>query len=92
MLKEELGSIYIGVHGFYEAYFGSIEGLEEAGTAVFRKCQEGISPLFTEDGWRSWPKSAKERDVLDWLSPLVRKLRDMAVEEVSNFAHSMSTY
>jgi hypothetical protein len=28
VLKEELGSTYIGVQWFYEAYFGSIEGLE----------------------------------------------------------------
>ncbi|KAB8069840.1 hypothetical protein BDV29DRAFT_182013 [Aspergillus leporis] len=81
VLKEELGSIYIGVRGFYEAYFGGIEGLEEAGAAVFRKCQEGANPLFTEDGWRSWPESAKERNVLDWLAPLVKDLRDLAVEE-----------
>lgn len=81
VLKEELGSIYIGVPGFYQAYFSGIEGLEEAGATVFRRCQEGHNPLFTDKGWRDWPESAKERDVLDWLSSWVNKLRDMAVEE-----------
>lgn len=81
VLKEELGSIYIGVPGFYEAYFSAIEGLEEAGATVFRRCQEGHNPLFTENGWRDWPESATEREVLDWLSSSVDKLRDMATEE-----------
>ncbi|KAF4211370.1 hypothetical protein CNMCM5878_002704 [Aspergillus fumigatiaffinis] len=81
VLKEELGSIYIGVPGFYEAYFSGIEGLEEAGATVFRRCQEGHNPLFTENGWRDWSESAKEREVLDWLSGWVNKLRNMAIEE-----------
>ncbi|KAB8227915.1 protein kinase family protein [Aspergillus alliaceus] len=81
VLKEELGPIYTGIRGFYEAYFGNIEGLEEAGAAVFRRSQEGDNPVFTKDGWRKWPESAKEKDVLDWLAPLVRDLRNLAVEE-----------
>ncbi|KAA8644936.1 hypothetical protein EYZ11_009255 [Aspergillus tanneri] len=83
VLKEELGSIYIGVRGFYKAYFGGIEGLEEMVTAVFRKCH-GNNPLFTEYGWLGWPKSAKEREVLDWLAPLVRRLHNLAVDEGFN--------
>ncbi|PLB49113.1 hypothetical protein P170DRAFT_455861 [Aspergillus steynii IBT 23096] len=75
MLKEELKSIYVGVQGFYEAYFGDIDGLEEAGAAVFRRCQEGQSPLFTKNGWRDWPENAKEGDVLDWLSTWIRHIR-----------------
>jgi hypothetical protein len=39
VLKVELGSdLYIGVPRFYEAFFGEIEGLETAATAVFMKC------------------------------------------------------
>ncbi|OGM50853.1 hypothetical protein ABOM_000792 [Aspergillus bombycis] len=81
VLKEELESIYIGVQGFYEAYFGDIDTLEEAGATVFRKCQEGDNPLFTVDGWRDWPEGAKERDVLDWLSAWVNQIRGVASEE-----------
>ncbi|GIK06015.1 hypothetical protein Aspvir_010133 [Aspergillus viridinutans] len=81
VLKEELGPTYIGVQGFYEAYFGSIEGLEPSGATLFQRCQEGNNPLFTENGWRDWPTSAKERDVLDWLSSWLKRLRDMATEE-----------
>ncbi|KAE8405940.1 hypothetical protein BDV37DRAFT_270398 [Aspergillus pseudonomiae] len=52
VLKKELRLIYIGIPGFYETYFSGIEGLEE----------EGYNPLFTGNGWRDWPQSAKERE------------------------------
>lgn len=65
VLKEELGSIYIGIPDFYDAYFGNIDGLEEAGAAVLRRCKEGHSPLYDGNGWRDWPESAKEKEVLD---------------------------
>lgn len=81
VLKEELGSTYIGVQGFYEAYFGSIEDLEPSGVTLFQRCQEGDNPLFDEDGWRDWSASAKEREVLDWLSSWLKSLRDMATGE-----------
>ncbi|KAJ2904886.1 hypothetical protein MKZ38_006927 [Zalerion maritima] len=45
-LKEELGPMYVGVPGFYEAYFGNIAGLEPAAVGVFEKCQGGDSPLY----------------------------------------------
>jgi hypothetical protein len=38
ILKEELGSTYIGVQGFYKAYFGSIDGLEPSGSTLFQRC------------------------------------------------------
>lgn len=34
VLKEELGSLFVGVPDFYKAFFGDIENLEEAGIAV----------------------------------------------------------
>ncbi|KAK1142575.1 hypothetical protein N8T08_007551 [Aspergillus melleus] len=81
VLREELGSIHIGVPGFYEAYFGGVQSLEEASAAIFKSFQEGHNPLFTENGWQDWPRSAKERDVLDWLSTLVNKIRDISTEQ-----------
>ncbi|KAL4784889.1 hypothetical protein BJX76DRAFT_197301 [Aspergillus varians] len=82
VLKEELGSIYIGVPGFHDAYFGQIEGLEDAGAAVLRRCKEGNSPMFDEgNGWRDWPESAKEKEVLDWLSKVINEIRDLATDE-----------
>jgi hypothetical protein len=39
VLKVKLGSdLYIGVPRFYKAFFGEIEGLKTAATAVFMKC------------------------------------------------------
>ncbi|KAE8154986.1 hypothetical protein BDV25DRAFT_170316 [Aspergillus avenaceus] len=81
VLKEELGLIHVGVQGFYDTFFGVVEGLEEAGAAVFRRCQMGPDPLFNQEGWRDWPRSVNEREVLTWLSTCVNKLRDMTVEE-----------
>jgi hypothetical protein len=39
VLKVELGlDLHIGVPCFHETFFGEIEGLETAATAVFMKC------------------------------------------------------
>ncbi|KAI9036229.1 uncharacterized protein KD926_002197 [Aspergillus affinis] len=82
VLKEELGSIYVGIPGFYNAYFGSVDGLEETGAAVLRRCKERHTPLFNEGkGWRAWPESAKENEVLGWLSTLIDEVREIASEE-----------
>lgn len=82
VLKEELGSIYVNVPGFYEAYFGDVDGLEEASAAVYRRCREGDSPLFSEEsGWHDWPSNAKEKEVLGWLTTQVDLLRNIAIEE-----------
>jgi hypothetical protein len=80
VLKVELGSdLYIGVPRFYEAFFGEIEGLKTAATAVFMKCQKGIDPLYSEElGWRDWPHGAKEKDVLKWFAELVEFFLDAA--------------
>ncbi|KKK17119.1 hypothetical protein ARAM_006192 [Aspergillus rambellii] len=81
VLKGELGSIYVGVSGFYEAYFGGLEGLEDAAATVFRRCHDGHNPLFTDKGWRNWPETAKEKEVLDWLSAWVDSIRNIANEQ-----------
>lgn len=82
MLKEELVSMHIGIPDFYNAYFGNIDGLEEASASVLRRCKEGDRPLFDErTGWRDWPENAEEKEVLDRLPTLISKVRDIATEE-----------
>ena len=82
VLKNELGSIYTDVPGFDEAYFGGVEGLKEAGAAVFSRCKEGDNaPYLDEVGWRDWPESAEENRVLGWLITMVDKFREIATEK-----------
>jgi len=79
VLKEELGPLHVGVPGFYEAFFGEVEGLEAAGTAVFRECKEGDNPLYSDEGgWRDWPQSAKEKEGLRWLAERIELFLDFA--------------
>jgi len=40
VLKEELGLMYVGIPGFYEAFFGDVASLELAANAVFKKCNK----------------------------------------------------
>lgn len=81
VLKEELGQLYVGVPGFFDAYFGSVPGLKSVAQAVFDKCKEGDNPLYREEsGWQDWPEGAKERDVLSWFAPLTSQLLDFAAE------------
>ncbi|KAE8397967.1 hypothetical protein BDV37DRAFT_276489 [Aspergillus pseudonomiae] len=83
VLKEELGSIYTDVPGFEEAFFGGVEDLEKAGTAVFHRSIEGDDPLYRETaGWRDWPQSAQEKQVLDWLVTKVERFYEIATENV----------
>ncbi len=82
LLKEELGPLYVGVPGFIEAFFGDVQGLQTASVAVFEKCTEGDNPRYNENiGWRDWPKSANEKDVLKWLVDLVDVFLDFAKEQ-----------
>jgi len=79
VLKEELGSMYVGVPGFYEAFFGDVGGLEPAAKAVFKRCREGDNLLYCEgSGWRGWPEDAREKDVLGWFAQLNCQLMDFA--------------
>ena len=79
VLKEELGHLYVGIPGFFEALFGDVPGLRPAAQAVFDKCKEGESPLFrVESGWEGWPEGAKEKEVLSWFAPLTDRLLDLA--------------
>ncbi|KAF2731547.1 hypothetical protein EJ04DRAFT_579020 [Polyplosphaeria fusca] len=82
VLKEELGQLYVGIPGFFDAYFGSVPGLKSAAQAVFDKCKEGNNPLYREEsGWQGWPEGARERDVLSWFAPLTGQLLDFAAED-----------
>ena len=50
--KEELGPMYVGVPGFYEALFGDVAGFEPEAKAVFQRCKEGDNPLYCKkSGW-----------------------------------------
>ncbi|KAJ4333150.1 hypothetical protein N0V95_009496 [Ascochyta clinopodiicola] len=81
VLKEELGHMYVGVPGFFDAFFGEIADLGPAAQAVFDKCKEGDTPLYQEEsGWQGWPEGAREGDVLSWLAPLTEQLLDFAEE------------
>ncbi|KAI1584778.1 hypothetical protein PtrCC142_012217, partial [Pyrenophora tritici-repentis] len=79
VLKEELGHLYVGIPGFFDAFFGDVLGLRPAAQAVFDKCQGGDSPLYRlASGWQGWPEGAKEKDVLRWFAPLIDRLLDLA--------------
>ena len=78
VLKEEQGQLYVGVPGFFNAYFGSVAGLKPAAQAVLDKCNEGDNPLYRESGWQGWPTDARERDILSWFAPLTSQLLDFA--------------
>lgn len=82
VLKEELGSLFVGVPDFYKAFFGDIENLEEAEIAVFRRCKEGDSPIYSDEaGWRDWPEHATQNEVLQWLTSQVNLFCDLAEEQ-----------
>ncbi|KAF3049727.1 hypothetical protein E8E11_010167 [Didymella keratinophila] len=84
VLKEELGHLYVGVPGFFDAFFGDVPGLRTAAQAVLDKCKEGDSPLYRmESGWQGWPEGAKEKDVLSWFAPLIDQLLDIGDEHLS---------
>jgi hypothetical protein len=84
VLKQELGPIYIGVLEFHEVVFGKIQGLKETAEAIFQKCQEGENPVYhPKEGWRDWPRSAQEKDVLQWFAERVENFLDFAKDHVT---------
>ena len=79
VLKEELGPLYVGVPGFYEAFFGEIAGLKAVAEAGFKKCKDENNLLYREaGGWCEWPKGANEDEVLKWFAKLVNTLVEFA--------------
>lgn len=79
VLKEELGTLYVGMPGFYETFFGAVLNLKSASQAVFKKCTEGDDPLF-DQGWRDWPEDANQDRVLGWFAGITERLWDLANE------------
>jgi hypothetical protein len=49
VLKEELGHMYVGVPGFFDAFFGEVADLRSAAQTVFDKCREGDTPFYQEE-------------------------------------------
>ncbi|KAH7011997.1 hypothetical protein B0J12DRAFT_778670, partial [Macrophomina phaseolina] len=79
VLKKELGPIYVGIPGFYEAFFGRVAGLDATAREVFHKCRKGRNPLYSEkSGWRDWPESAGEMEVLSWFAKLTDHVASFA--------------
>jgi len=50
ILKEELGSLYIGILGLYKTFFREVEGLKKVSVIIFKKCKKGDNPLYTKGG------------------------------------------
>lgn len=75
-LKEELRpSLRIDIPDFVDAVFRCVPRLEKLAETIFRLCQEGDNPLYTQDGgWSKWHPSAKEELVLAWLQELMGRL------------------
>jgi len=46
VLREELGHMYFGIPGFFEAIFGGVTSLAAAAKAVLQKCKEGDKPML----------------------------------------------
>ncbi|KAL7926153.1 hypothetical protein ACQKWADRAFT_281902 [Trichoderma austrokoningii] len=82
VLKEELGTMHVGLREFQDTYFGGISDLATASDAAFKKCMEGDDPLY-QNSWRGWPVDAKEDGVLSWISELSEKLAAFAEDIIS---------
>ena len=80
VLKEELGPLYVGIPSLYKAFFRGVEGLKEVSTTVFKKCKEGDNLLYAKGGWRNWPKSVKQDNILKWFNNLIRLFLGFAKE------------
>ncbi|KAK1657764.1 hypothetical protein BDP55DRAFT_698805 [Colletotrichum godetiae] len=89
ILKEELGTMYVGLPGFRDAYFGRLDGLEAASKEVFDQCLDGHEPVF-RNGWRGWPRDPNEKSVLEWLADIVKTLALLAKAQKSNATHQRS--
>ncbi|KAL6173862.1 hypothetical protein ACJQWK_00023 [Exserohilum turcicum] len=84
ILKEELGHLYVGIPGFFDAFLGDVPELGTAAQVVFDTCKEGHSPLYrVESGWQGWPEGAKEKDVLNWFALLLDQFQHIAYERLA---------
>ncbi|PGG98196.1 hypothetical protein AJ80_09574 [Polytolypa hystricis UAMH7299] len=86
VLRNELGTLYIGLSQFHKTFFGGVAGLEEMSKATFNKCMEGSNPLFS-NGWSGWPEKVNQDDVLSWLTGLSEELVTFTEEYKSTSTH-----
>ncbi|CRK28992.1 hypothetical protein BN1723_006727 [Verticillium longisporum] len=86
VLREELGTMYVGLPGFHKAYFGRVVDLDIASRAIFQKCEEGSNPLFRE-GWTGWPRDVNQDGVLSWFADMSEKLAVFAESFRPTLAH-----
>ncbi|KAH6646842.1 hypothetical protein BKA67DRAFT_525584 [Truncatella angustata] len=77
VLKEELGSMYVGLHEFQERYFEDVLKLEPASEAFLEQCKENSNPIF-DTKWKGWPEDANQDDVLNWFANFCEKLSEFA--------------
>ncbi|CAI0652176.1 unnamed protein product [Colletotrichum noveboracense] len=89
ILREELGTMYVGLPGFRDAYFRGVDGLEAASKEFFDQCLNGSGSFF-QNGWKGWPQDANEKSVLEWLAGFVEKLAVFADTQKSNTTHQRS--
>ncbi|KAF1933800.1 uncharacterized protein M421DRAFT_51329, partial [Didymella exigua CBS 183.55] len=60
LLRVGLGHMYVGVPGYFDAFFGEVADLRLAGQAVFNKYKEGDIPLYQEESdWQGWPEGMR---------------------------------
>ncbi|KAM3510064.1 hypothetical protein MY11210_006070 [Beauveria gryllotalpidicola] len=86
VLKEELGTMYVGLRDFHKTYFGDVAALEVSSKAIFKQCLEGSDALFN-DGWKGWPKKANQDEVLSWFADFSEKLDAFATAQKSHPAY-----
>jgi hypothetical protein len=55
----------MGIPSLYKVFFRGVEGLKEVSAAIFKKCKEGDNLLYAKGGWRNWPKSVEQDDILE---------------------------
>jgi hypothetical protein len=60
--------MYVGVPGFFEAFFGEVASLEPAALAWFEKCKEGQNLLYRAA--EHPPASARRRPLAQHHNPL----------------------
>lgn len=78
VLKEELGSMYVGVLSFHEKFFGGVADLDTISQPIFKRCLKGDNPQYSEGRWRGWPQDAKQEDVLSFIAQLSDDLAKFA--------------
>ncbi|KAI9038948.1 protein kinase family protein [Aspergillus affinis] len=83
VLRQELGSIFIGVPNFFEVFFQGVKDLQTITAAVLQECKCEDNALFHEAGWQGWPPNAQEKDVLNWLTRIFEDILKLASNHTS---------